>query len=480
MRGRADGVSGPELEAPRNAFVQWAEEELGGADLGDARRTARLVKIAAEFLQTSEGSIPKACRPWHEAKAAYRFFQNSDVDPKAILAAHRARTVERAREHPVALAIGDTSMLDYTGHPATEGLGPLSDLVHQGLMVQPTLCVTPDRVPLGLLDLQTWVRKRKGFGESKTRHLKKSIRGKESFKWLLSLQAGEVLQQELLAQGATTRVVAVFDREGDVFEVLAQAAAPQTCCRLLVRASSNRRVEHPQQHLWSHMEAQPRAGELRITVPRKPGRRAREATLGVRFAPVIIRPPTHRKSARGLPSISVFAVYAHEEDPPKGVEPVSWMLLSTVPVYSYEDAVRLVEWYTVRWTIEMFFKVLKSGCNAEERQLEAVDRLLRCLTLDSVVAWRILYLTTAGRQTPDLPCTVVFEDSEWKSVWAYMHGSTAVPEEPPRLQDMVRMVGRLGGYLARRSDGPPGMIVLWRGLQRVPDLARMWDLFRGS
>jgi len=194
------------------AEPSWAEKEIGGAKLGDTRLTRRVVRILAQFMKKPLASIPQAMGCWAAAKAVYRFMTNKRVDPDNILAPHRDRTTERASKHPIVLAIGDTTMLDYTRHPMTEGLGPLSDLDHQGFVVHPTFVVTPERVPLGLIDNLVWTRDEETFAKDKG---KRTIEEKESGKWLVSLTAAERLQQELSACGAKTTVVSVFDREGD-------------------------------------------------------------------------------------------------------------------------------------------------------------------------------------------------------------------------------------------------------------------------
>jgi len=200
----------------------------------------------------------------------------------------------------------------------------------------------------------------------------------------------------------------------------------------------------------------------------------------VRVAEVTVRRPQGREVDCDAKEVSIFCVYAKEEAPPKCTEAVSWMLFTTVETRSFEEACTIIEWYSTRWIIEILFRVLKSGCRAEERQLETAERLKRCLAVDVIVAWRILYLTTTGRQLPDLPCTAVFEEHEWKGVWAFVNRTTKVPEKPPSLQVIVRLIGGLGGHLGRKGDGQPGAMTLWRGLQRVPDIAGMWLLCRGS
>ena len=459
--------------------IQWARSELGGAGLGDARLDVRLVSIVAAFLGAPEGSIPRSCGTWSAAKGAYRFFSNEKVEPEAIYECHRQSTLKRAREEKVVLAIGDTTQLDYTEHLEAEGLGPLGDLAHYGLLFQPVLIATPERVPLGIAGQKIWVRDRDDFGQSQTeKKRKRSIQKKESVKWLDSLAAAERFKLDL--GSSETRVVAVFDREGDIFEVLAKARETGRKSELLVRASWDRRVDHPQKHLWAHMQAQAEVGSLTLTVPRGPGTKARQAVLSVRVAEVTVRRPQGREVDCDAKEVSIFCVYANEEAPPKCTEAVSWMLFTTVQTRSFQEACTIIEWYSTRWIIEILFRVLKSGCRAEERQLETAERLKRCLAVDVIVAWRILYLTTTGRQLPDLPCTAVFEEHEWKGVWAFVNRTTKVPEKPPSLQVIVRLIGGLGGHLGRKGDGQPGAMTLWRGLQRVPDIAGMWLLCRGS
>lgn len=463
------------------SWMEWASAELGDAGLGDKRLDKRLVKIVAAFLAAPEASIPKACGGWPGAKAAYRFFDNETVTPEAIIERHRKSLVERARGEKVVLAISDTTMLDYTSHPQTEGLGPLGDLIHQGFVVHPVLVVTPKDVPLGIANLDVWVRDIYEFGEAnQEERRKKSIEEKESQKWLTAFEASERLQAEL---GEETTVVAVSDRESDVFEVFARATAPGTKSLVLVRASSDRALvdEEDEGHgyLWEELQAAPVIGTAVILKPRNPeSPKPRKATLSIRFKQVTLRVPKNRLKSSGLKPVTVTAIFAHEDEPPMGQEPISWMLLTTVPTRTAEEAFERVSWYASRWQIEVFFKVLKSGCQAEERQLETADRLRRCMALDVVVAWRIQYLTMVGRATPDLPCSVVFEEYEWKALYVFVNKSPdAIPQEVPTLREVTRLIGRLGGHLGRKSDGEPGTLTLWRGLQRLPDIAEMWQIY---
>jgi len=463
--------------ATRQEWATWAEEEFRGAGLGDARLDRRLVQIVAARMTAPAESIPRSLGPWAQTKAGYRFMDNDSVAPSAIYARHRSNVVERASKESVVLAVADTTMLDFTSHPGTQGLGPLADEDHHGLVAQPTLVVTPTRVPLGLIDQQVWVRDLETFAQGdKKERAKRPIAQKESVKWLVSLRAADRLAVELSSGG--TLVVGVFDREGDVFEVLAEATRPEVRARLVVRSMSNRRVEGSEGYLWEQAAAAPLAGSMTVNVSQKPGRAPREATLEVRFGTVTLRPPAGKAHLSAEPVIVQF-VYVHEPNPPTNTEPLSWMLLTTAPVASFDDACTIVDWYAARWTVEVFFRTLKSGCKVEKRQFETRERLERYLAIDSVIAWRVLYLTAIGRQTPDLPCSVVFEEHEWKSLWTFVKRSpAAVPTEVPTLNEAIRMVGRLGGHLGRKSDGEPGAMCMWRGLQRLSDIGAMWLIVR--
>jgi hypothetical protein len=416
--------------------------------------------------------LSQACGSAAATKAAYRFYANEAIDSDQILASHRQATQQRLEQaqEQVVLAVQDTTQLDYTAHPATTGLGVLNDEAHQGLLMHTTLAVTPQRVPLGILDQQVWTRSAADLGK---RHERKhrSIQEKESQKWLTSLESTATLQAQL----PQTRLVSVGDREADVYDLFLQAQARHQ--DVLVRAAWDRCVAHPEGHLWAYLHSQPIAGTLTITVPRKPGQAARRAILTIRYARVTLRPPQHR-AQEGLEPVSLWAVFASEEHPPTGVEAVSWLLLTTVAVETLAEACERVQWYSGRWLVEVYHKVLKSGCRVEERQLEEAERLRRYLALDSVVAWRVLYLTMVGRELPELPCTALLAAQEWQALYCFIHRTNRPPARPPTLRQVVRWIAQLGGFLGRKRDGHPGVTVLWRGLQRLHDLTVAWQLFR--
>jgi hypothetical protein len=236
-------------------------------------------------------------------------------------------------------------------------------------------------------------------------------------------------------------------------------------------------VEHPEQYLWATVSASPVATTLTVQVPRHAAQPARQATLTLRYGPVTLRPPRHRRAEK-LPAVTVWAVYVVEEHPPAGVAALEWLLLHTAPVATVAVAVERVEWYGVRFGIEVWHKVLKSGCRIEARQLETADRLQRCLPLYSILAWRILYATLLSRTLPELPCTVLLALEEWQALYCAIHHTPTPPLTPPTVQQAVRWLARLGGFLERPSDGEPGVTVLWKGFQHLADLTTMYCIMR--
>ena len=452
--------------------ADWAEAEFAQASLGDQRLVQRCCELGRAFYARPQAPLPQACGSRASAQAAYRFFDNPRVTMPAILQSHYQATCQRVAAEPVVLAAQDTTSLNYSVHPATELLGLIGSEVQGpiGMLVHSTLAFNLAGTPLGLLDVQSWTRDPEDFGK---KHQRKELpfAAKESVRWLRSLEALERAQ----VQCPGTRLVSVGDREADIYELFVWATEKPGRPALLVRAERDRLLAQDQGPLWAHVASQPVAGELDLQVPRRDQQPGRVARLSVRFAAVELQPPLLKKQ---LGPVRMWAVLAQEETPPVGREPVKWMLLTNLPVPDFASALEKLRWYTGRWGIEVFHRVLKSGCQIEQRQLAGADRLEACLAIDLVVAWRIFHLTKLGRETPEVPCRVYFEEHEWKALVAYVTQSPQVPKEPPSLREAVRMVASLGGFLGRKADGEPGTQTLWLGLQRLDDLAAMYLVMR--
>jgi len=394
----------PAAASPNPLPQDWAEEEFAQAPLRDRRLSQRLCVLARDLYARPSAQLPQACGSRAKTKAAYRLLSHPRLTMHSGLQSHYEATTRRMGSESVVLAIQDTTSLNYSAHPATEMLGLIGTEPQGpiGMFLHSTLAFNEAGTPLGLLQVQSWVRDPEDRGKRHQRyHL--PLEAKESVRWLRSLETVAAVQAEC----PQTQVVSVGDREADIFELFVWTQDHPEGPALLVRAERDRMLPEEQGRLWEKVSTHPVAGRLELNVPRRPGRAARQAVLEVRYRAVELAPPKRKKD---LPSVRLWAVLAREVNAPQGIKPLEWMLLSTLEVNTLESALEKLRWYAGRWGIEVFHRVLKSGCKIETRQLAGADRLEACLAIDLVVAWRIYYLTKLGRETPDLPCTVFFED----------------------------------------------------------------------
>jgi hypothetical protein len=470
LQRRARQRLGAGEPAPAPAPADWAEEEFGGAALGDARLQRRLLILARDFYARPQAGVPQACGSRAKTKAAYRFFAHDETPMETLLQPHYQATLQRLQAEKVVLAVQDTTRLNYRTHPATERLGPIGSHAEGtlGLWLHSTLAFNLDGTPLGLLDVQCWARDGANFGKKHQRK-QRPIEEKESAKWLHSFRRVTEVQR----QAPATQVVSVGDREADVYALFQLALAQADGPRLLIRAEQDRLLADGQGHLWPTLAQQPRQGVQEIQVPRRGSQPARTAQLEVRFAQVTLQPPHGMES---LGPVALWAVLAEEGEAPAGVKPLRWMLLTTCAVDSFAAACEKLRWYTRRWGIEVYHRTLKSGCRIEQRQLGTAESIEACLALDLVVGWRIFHLAKLGREIPDVPCTVYFEEAEWKALLAYVTHNPTPPKQPPSLRQALRLLATLRGFLGRKSDGEPGTQTLWLGLQRLDDLTAMWKI----
>jgi hypothetical protein len=457
----------PRPEKPEH----WAEEEFGTVLLYDNRLKRRLYNIAQDFYGQPQAGIPEACGCRARTMGAYRLFQNPKMTMDVVLNAHKEATLERIKGERIVLAPQDTTTLNYSTHPMTEGLGPIrnTDDTFMGLLLHDTLAFTEEGTPLGVLDAQCWARDPQDRGKRYRRH-DLPIEQKESMKWLRSFRKVAELQKLC----PDTLLVSIGDRESDLYELFVEAVQDPGGPGLLVRAEKSRNRKVEEQFLWEFMSHQDVAGSLKIHVPRRGSGKARDAWVDLRFAEIELRAPSR---SRSVPSVRVWAVYILEQASDETMDsPIEWMLLTTVEVKTFEDARKRVEWYSGRWGIEVYHRTLKSGCRIKDRQLGTADRLETCLGIDMVVAWRIYHLTMLGRETPELPCTVFFKDIEWKALCCYVKKTPIAPQKPPSLREAMFMVAAIGGHLGRKSDGFPGTQTMWRGLQRLETATEMYAI----
>lgn len=452
-----------------SSHAAWAAQELAGATFGDARLDKRLVRIVADKAAKPTASIPQASGDWAATKATYRFLAADQITPAAIRAAATDATLRRVAAHATVVVLQDTTELNYTSHPHTTGLGTLDNVHARGLKVHSALAATLDGVPLGVLHQAVWSRPAPTKGRPSRRTRPQAQR--ESQRWLTTLAA---VQAQV---PAPTHLIVVADREADIYPLFIEARDSRT--DLVIRATYNRgivggkRLEDVTAELvWQGMDT--------VAIPGNGTRVARTATVRMGWAEVQVLPPTDYPAPASAPRPTLRLVVVEEDAPPPGVKPLRWLLWTTLAVESWADARQVVAIYRVRWLIERYHLVLKSGCGVEKLQLETAAGLERALAVCSIVAWRLLWLTYQARQTPDAPCTTVFATHEWQALVCTIERTATPPVRPPTVREAVRMVARLGGFLARTGDGEPGVQTLWRGLTRLDDIAATWLLARGS
>jgi len=450
-------------------------EELAGIDLGDQRLNRRSVKIIEALAANPEASVNGAVEGWTDTHAAYRFFSNDNVTPEGILEPHFEATVCRMREHPVVLLVQDTTELDYSDHPA-QGVRCLNRKQRLGMYLHVDLAVAPDRLPLGVTAVETFDRSPESLG-TKSQRKAQPIEAKESGRWLRGMRRAA----ELAERCPDTQIVSVADREGDIYElfldVQQSASRADYVIRLYENRSTperNRAVSRRTYHkAFDALARSPRRATFEVDLPATPKRKARRALLEIRAQTITLKPPNDRPK---LPTVTLNMVLAQEVGGPGDGTDVCWRLGTTLPIDTLEQVLLVVAYYQARWVVETYFRTIKSGCRVEEIQLETKDRLLKCLSMYLIIGWRILYLTHLNRVSGDLPCTAVFADHEWKPVWR-VTTKTPLPPTPPRLDDFMRLLTRLGGYNNRPGEAPPGPQPVWIGLRRMLDLSSAWLAF---
>jgi hypothetical protein len=469
-------------------IAPWAREELATVDLGDERLDARFASLVSALGNRPNLSIPAACRGRAEMKAAYRFFDNDKVTFDKVLQPHIDRSVQRVAEQPVALLVQDTTEIDLT-RPEQQvvGVGTLDGARH-GLLLHALQAFTPEGVPLGTVWAEV-LNRTDGVSHasaSAKAHTRKHtpLEAKETQRWLTGLRAARALAQQLPG----VQCVCVADSEADIYELFAEPRGVPPV-QWLIRACQDRAVEQESPDAGPHLREQVLATPVLYQVEllirgrkaktavedrgRRQNRETRQATVEVRAATVTLRPPWRHD--RALPAVTVNVVLVREPNPPPGEPPVEWILVTTLPINTRAQVRLIVEYYCIRWCIEILFRTLKSGCRIERRRFEEVDRVLPCLGLYVLVAWRTLFVCRLGRSCPDLDCEAVFEPSEWKAVWVAVHHQQP-PQKAPRLGEMVHLIASLGGYVERKNS-EPGPQTVWIGLQRMYDLAWAWDSF---
>jgi Transposase DNA-binding/Transposase Tn5 dimerisation domain len=450
------------------AAADWAQHTFGSAQLGDKRRPARAVQLGTAMLANPAASLPRQLPTPAALEATYDLLHQADVTHAGVLTPHWEQTRELARQHPLVLLTGDLTTLDYSHHPTTTGLGPIGNGRGRGYLVHSVLALLPaPRQVLGLAHQIPYVPPPKRTGET-----------------LRQMQARrrqtDVWQEAVEAIGAPpqgVRWVHVGDRGSDIFRFL--EACQTHHCDFLVRACKDRRVaeatddpaeEEAISRLFTAVRSWPSQGERTIEVPASHGHVARTTEVVVSWEAVVLQQP-RQEPAEG--PITAWVVRVWEPHPPAGVkEPIDWVLLTSVPVTSLEEAWERVAWYRARWTNEDYHQCLKTGCGIEQRNLGDQPALERLLAFCAPVAIVLLQLRDVARIEPERPATEVVA-AELVRLVALLSGQ--VPAAMT-IRDFWYAVARRGGYLGRKRDGPPGWKTLWLGwydVQRILEGVRL-------
>lgn len=449
----------------------WAEIELGGVHLGDARVERRLFRVAEDLSGQPEYPINQASNDAAATKAAYRLFDNDKVTSEKIFAVHRKKVLHRIREEPLILAIQDTSYFNFTSHKKVTGLGPIGNAGEQalqGLIMHSTLAVTPLGLPLGVLTQQCWARK--GFCDSDNTYRSRAFKDKESYKWVSTIQ--QICEMPI---SAGTKVIHVADRECDIYEFLREAKGCHQ--NYVVRACYDRSIESPEYaSVQGQLNALTPQALIELAVPTQ----KRKAKLDLTFAPVTLKAPGRVAEAERI-AIPCWVVHVSEPTPPQECEALSWTLLTNVDVASVDDALERLSWYRRRWSIEEFHKILKSGCTVEDCRLQTAERLKRYIALFCVIAWRIYWMVHIQRADPKAPACVVLTKTEIGTLCSLKRfAGKQLSVEKLTVKQAVIATACLGGYLDRKNDPPPGPTALWRGWQRLSSMAELYESMAGA
>jgi len=452
----------------------WLDAELTGSTFADERLGKRL-RVLLERMGGAVGkSLPMACQDWAATKAAYRFLSNDRVSEAEILAGHFQATRDRfvAHDGPV-LVLQDTTEFSFKREgPAAAGFTARADSrkaggkpqVHTGcgLLMHASLVVTLEGLPLGLAAAKFWTRdKFEGTAalEKKVSPTRMPIEEKESGRWLDSMRRSTALL------GRATRCVHVGDRESDIYELFCTAFELGT--RFLVRTCVDRRAGAGDHTVADEM-AEERVQGVHYVDVRNANGDASVAAVEVKYRRVLVHPPIGK--SKHYPPHLLTVIHATERGTPVGRPPIVWKLITNVPVDSPEDAIEKLHWYALRWRIETFHKILKSGCRTEDAKLRTAERLVNLVAVFCILSWRIFWLTMLNREAPKAPAKLALTATELAVLDAIAKRKGRTPPSRATVADILVAIARLGGYLARNSDGPPGNKVLWRGLSKLADI----------
>lgn len=455
-------------------MTSWVDNEVGESKFRDERLGKRLLKLIKNLAERIGDSVPVACQDWASIKAAYRFFSNPNLSESEILSGHFNATKLRCEEidGPI-LVLHDTTEIPYNRKDvAAIGAHRIYENKQKrygwkenhkcGIYMHPSLALTTDGLPLGLTSNKFWSRKE--FKNSREVHRTRNttripITEKESYRWIQGVEASNRLL------GGPERIVHVADREGDIYEFF-QAAVSQDS-HFLVRSKTNRKTDSEEiKKIHDVMKSAENRGSYEIKYRDKNGEDV-DATLEIKFERMVIQPSSGLKR-NSFPDTEVTVIYAQEVGKTKGSrDPIDWKLITDLKVETLKEAIEKLNWYALRWRIERYFFILKSGCKIEELKLRTAGALYKLISIYCIIAWRIFWMTMINRESESLSAKVALTPTEIKTLDQLKPSKS---KAKPILSDYIIKIAKLGGYIGRASDPPPGNKVIWKGMERLADI----------
>jgi Transposase DNA-binding/Transposase Tn5 dimerisation domain len=440
-----------------------AVKDFPTLDLGDKRRDERFIKIIENIVRHPGGSIPQHNERWYDTKATYEFFKNENIKLESLTAAISGFGVSQIEQQQL-LVIHDTSTISYNDLQA-EGLGYIDNAAGKGIFCHSSIAATVTGIPLGLLHQLIWSRESSELGKSANRR-QKPFEDKESYKWYQGIETvNQLLGEEIVK-------IHIGDREADIYELFFNK--PDEKAELLIRARHNRKTAAGSE-LWQHISKQKVAAEEEIIIPDRTGKRKRKVQVQVRYKEVEILRPAH-KEGKVYKSVVLTAIEIRQKGNSK--DGIHWKLLTTLAINNAEEAKQCMRWYNYRWLIERFHYVLKSGCGIESLQLKKAESLMKAVAVYSLAAFNIMQLTYQSRQTPDASCEIVLRPRQWEALYMLKFKTNKLPKQPPTLQEATRWLAQMGGYLGRKSDGPPGLKTVWLGYESLLQAVALYEVLK--
>ncbi|MDB5385114.1 MAG: family transposase, partial [Planctomycetaceae bacterium] len=471
-------------------IAPWIIEEMKTLDLEDQRRNQRAQIILDGLAQIAE-SQPDAAKSTAALKATYRFVDNKFIDLDRLLTPHNQSSIARTTKYRQVILANDTTEFDLTKpNCQIDGAGPLESNDKFGFYFHPLYALTPEGLAIGAVDQVIWTREsiRLGLSKEEKDRLRKqtAFEEKESQRWLAMFQSGE----QIARANPGTEYVIVGDSESDIHEVFAETRELPKNYHFVIRAAQDRAIVNGGKSLTvdavlasaplkftSKLEISERVSKITgETRARRKSREARLADVSVRAVSVTIRGPA-RPGGR-LPDVKLNVVDSVELDPPAGEDPIRWVLLTTLPIDSRQELLRVIESYRCRWNIELYFKTLKSGLKTEDLRYETLERYLKAFALFIVIAWRVEYLKGAARLDGEASCEKYFKPEEWQPAYLVYHDGERQPVEPPTMMEFMLMIAELGGWQRKKTQGPPGSTTIWRGIRKMEAYADAFQVFK--